>query len=440
MFAGERFLVIGSGLSGQGAMDFLARAGAKAVCCNSNEKLPPRVAEQVEKVVISPGVPMDAPMVRHLREMGIPVIGEMELAFSAERGRVIAITGTNGKTTTTTLVGEIMKAHFGEDRTFVVGNIGMPYTLKVQKTAKDTVTVAEISSFQLESIDTFRPCVSAVLNITPDHLDRHHTMAAYKAAKERIMKNQTQEQHCVLNYDNEATRDMLCRCPAKPLCFSVEQELWNGYFLRGGMIAKSEEGRVTELLNTRRDMKLKGRCNAENVMAAIAVADAMKVPWETTLGVIRGFAPVEHRIEYVETVAGVVYYNDSKATNPDAAIQGIRAMDRPTVLIAGGYDKESSYDDWVGSFQGKVKWLVLMGQTRERIAECAEEHGIRNIRFADTWEEAFFLGTQLAEEGDAVLLSPACASFGMFQNYEERGRRFKEYVRRIYGSTEKQKA
>lgn len=440
MFAGERVLVIGSGLSGQGAMDFLATEGAKTVCYNSNEELPLKVEEQVEKVIVSPGIPLDAPMVQRLRKRGIPVIGEMELAFRADKGRVIAITGTNGKTTTTSLVGQIMKAHLGEDRTFVVGNIGRPYTMEVKKTAADTVTVAEISSFQLESTDTFCPYVSAVLNITPDHLDRHHTMEAYTAAKERIMANQTEDQYCVLNYDNEATRDMLCRCPAKPLCFSAEQELWNGYFLRGGMIVKSEEGRATELLDTRLDMKLKGRCNAENVMAAIAIADAMKVPWATTLGVIREFAPVEHRIEYVATVSGVDYYNDSKATNPDAAIQGIRAMDRKTVLIAGGYDKENSYDDWIESFEGKVKWLVLMGQTREKIAECAAGHGIQNIRFADTFEEAFLSATQLSKEGDAVLLSPACASFGMFKDYEERGRCFKEYVRRIYGSTEKQKA
>lgn len=363
-----------------------------------------------------------------LREQGTEILGEIELGYIEEKGRVAAITGTNGKTTTTTLVGEIMKAQLGADKVFVVGNIGNPYTLECTKTGPDTVTVGEISSFQLETVHDFRPRVSAILNITPDHLNRHHTMEAYVAAKENIAMNQTKDDICVLNHDNAYTREFGARCPARPVYFSSAGALEEGYYLEGEKIVKSFAGSRQELMDIHRDMRLVGLCNVENVMAAIAIAEGMGVPMETILRVVRDFRAVEHRIEFVASKGGVDYYNDSKGTNPDAAIQGIKAMDRPTVLIGGGYDKESVYDEWIESFGGKVKWLVLIGQTREKIAECARGHGFQRIRFADTFEECLRLCTTLAERGDAVLLSPACASWGMFPNYEERGRQFKEYV------------
>jgi len=301
------------------------------------------------------------------------------------------------------------------------------------KTKENTVTVGEISSFQLETIHTFRPKVSAILNITPDHLDRHHIMEAYVEAKEAIASNQTKDDVCVLNYDNEYTRAFAKNCPAKAVLFSSKEELSEGYYLRGTKIVKREAGRIEELLDIHQDMNLVGMCNVENVMAAIAIAEGMAVPMATILRVIKGFRAVEHRIEFVATKRGVDYYNDSKGTNPDAAIQGIRAMSKPTILIGGGYDKHSEYDEWIESFEGKVKWLVLIGQTKEKIAECARAHGFTNIKFADTYEECLQLCTQLAECGDAVLLSPACASWGMFPNYEVRGHVFKEYV---HGLTE----
>ncbi|MCM1536254.1 MAG: UDP-N-acetylmuramoyl-L-alanine--D-glutamate ligase [Clostridium sp.] len=429
MLKGQRVLVVGTGLSGSSAESFLKRVGAEVICCNSDARLSKEVEAGIQGVVLSPGVPTDAPLINAFRGRGIPVIGELELGFLAEKGRVIAITGTNGKTTTTTLVWEIMKAHLGEEKAFLVGNIGIPYTSKVLDSAADTVSVAEVSSFQLETIDTFHPTVSAILNITPDHLDRHRTMEAYVAAKEAITKNQTEEQICVLNYDNSYTRAFADGCPVKAVCFSSQEELWNGYFVRGDKIVKSVEGNDTELLDIRRDIHLTGVCNVENVMAALAVADAMQVPTETAIRAVRQFGPVEHRIEFVATVKGVDYYNDSKATNPDAAIQGIRAMKKPTVLLGGGYDKKNSYDEWLESFDGKVKWLVLMGQTKEAIAKAAAGCGFTNVRLANTYKEAFRMCTVLAEEGDAVLLSPACASFGMFADYEERGRLFKAYVK-----------
>ena len=450
MLEGQNCLIIGSGISGIGAARLLAHFGAKITLYDSNEKLDPaemraKLPENVEvrciagelpgnvemetrALILSPGVPTDLPLVVRMRERGVSVLGEIELAFLAEQGTVAAVTGTNGKTTTTTLLGEIMKAHLGPERTFVVGNIGNPYTLEVLKTTPDSVTVAEISSFQLETIQTFRPRASAILNVTPDHLNRHHTMEAYVRAKEAVAKNQTKEDVCVLNYENEYTREFAGRCPARPVFFSSQRELEEGYFLRKTRIIRRFGGEETELMDIRLDMNLVGIHNAENVMAAIAMAEGLGVPMEVILRVIRDFKAVEHRIEYVATKKGVTYYNDSKGTNPDAAIQGIKAMDRPTVLIGGGYDKQNTYDEWIESFGGKVKWLVLIGQTREKIAECARAHGITQIRFADTYDECLKLCTALAEPGDAVLLSPACASWGMFPNYETRGRLFKEYV------------
>lgn len=450
MFEGQKCLIIGSGISGVAAAELLEKKGAKVWLYDSNEKLSVQELEdklqkgskvhcitgqleeevelQVEQLVLSPGVPTDIPLVERFRRRGVPILGEIELGYLYDRGRVVAITGTNGKTTTTTLLGEIMKAHFGKEKTFVVGNIGKPYTLSALQTAPDTVTVGEISSFQLETIHSFHPCASAILNITPDHLNRHHTMEAYAAAKEAIASNQTGEEYCVLNYDNEYTRDFAGRCPGRVVFFSTRHPLADGFFLQDDRIMRSRKGVAEPLLDIHKDMTLVGMCNVENVMAAMAVAEGMQVPRDTVLQVIRGFRAVAHRIEFVANKGGVDYYNDSKGTNPDAAIQGIRAMSKPTILIGGGYDKESQYDEWIESFEGKVKYLVLIGQTRDKIAECARAHGFLQIKFADTFQECLALCTSLAREGDAVLLSPACASWGMFPNYEVRGNLFREYV------------
>ena len=444
----KKVLVVGSGISGIAAVALLKRAGARPMLFDSNEKLareemekrlsepgsaecfsgsmPQEAAEAVEIVVLSPGVPCDLPFVEQFKQRGVPIIGEIELACLEEKGKIVAITGTNGKTTTTTLVGEIMRAHF--DSVFVVGNIGKPYTGEVLHTTPESVTVAEISSFQLETINAFRPFVSAILNITPDHLNRHHSMENYVAVKESVTKNQTKEDTCVLNYEDKYLREFAKECPAKGVFFSSGRKLADGFYLDGEFICRAEDGKEEKILNIHEDMRLVGMCNVENVMAALAIAESMGVPKETSLAVVRDFKAVEHRIEFVAEKGGVLYYNDSKGTNPDAAIQGIRAMVRPTVLIGGGYDKDSEYDEWIEAFDGKVKCLVLLGQTREKIADCAGRHGFANIKMADTFKEAFDLCVETAAEGDAVLLSPACASWGMFKNYEERGRIFKEYV------------
>ncbi len=450
---GQKCLVVGSGISGIGAISILNRMEAEVIFFDANEKmtleelegkvpegvkvncyvkeLPEDVFKSIEVAVLSPGVPTDNDFVNALRNQGTKIIGEIELGYLLEKGSVVAITGTNGKTTTTTLVGDIMKAYVGEDHTFVVGNIGNSYTLEAHKTTKDTITVGEISSFQLETVETFHPKVSAILNVTPDHLNRHHTMENYSGAKENIAMNQTKDDVCVLNYENSYTKAFGDKCPAKVVYFSSATELENGYFFKGEEIYYAENGKATPLMNVHTDMNLVGVCNIENVMAAIAIARGMDVPMETILAVIKEFHAVEHRIEYVATKRGVKYYNDSKGTNPDAAIQGIKAMSTPTILIGGGYDKQSTYDEWIESFEGKVKWLVLIGQTRDKIAECAKAHGFTQIKMADTFDECLQLCTSLAEPGDAVLLSPACASWGMFPNYEVRGKMFKEYVHGI---------
>ncbi len=448
----KKVLVVGSGKSGIGAARLLGKIGAFPVIFDSNEKLdaqeilkkaglvpgltaftgsiPDEQKKEFALVVISPGVPVDASFLEDYRSLSVPIWGEIELAYACGRGKVAAITGTNGKTTTTTLVGEIMKAC--KPSVYVVGNIGKPYTDIALETGEDTVTIAEISSFQLETVHTFKPAVSAVLNITPDHLDRHHTMECYVETKERIAQKQTKEEICVLNYENIYTREFGERCPAKVVYFSSRRKLKEGIYLEGEEIflAEEENGSVQRLMNIH-EMNLVGMCNVENVMASIAIGRALGAPMDVMLNVIRSFRAVEHRIEYVDTKNGVDYYNDSKGTNPDAAIMGIRAMSKPTILIGGGYDKQSSYDEWIEAFEGKVKALVLIGQTKEKIAACARSHGVENIFIADTFEEAFTICVSQAAPGDAVLLSPACASWGMFPNYEARGKLFKELVEKI---------
>ena len=268
------------------------------------------------------------------------------------------------------------------------------------------------------------------LNIQPDHLNRHHTMENYIGAKERIFENQTEADCCVLNYDDLVTRKMSEKTKAKVCFFSSKQELEEGFFVREDWICRKSNG-TTEPYMSIHDMNLVGMCNVENVMAAMAISTFVGVPKEQIIETIRNFKAVEHRIEFVAQKKGVVYYNDSKATNPDAAIQGIRAMNRPTILIGGGYDKGNDFDDWIEAFDSKVKLLILIGATAEKIAQTAKKHGMNQYCLAKSFEEAMELAIQKAKEGDAVLLSPACASWGMFPNYEERGKLFKSIVNQI---------
>ena len=449
-FENKNVLVYGTGISGISAVSLLESVQAKVILYDENTKL---AKEQIRKklsktsnakivlgvlsedvintldmVVLSPGVPTDIPIVEEFKNRGIIVWGEIELAYRLAKGRVVAITGTNGKTTTTTLVGKLMKNYF--DSVFVVGNIGNPYTEAAKEMVDETVTVAEISSFQLETIEEFHPVVSAILNITPDHLNRHHTMECYIETKEKIAMKQTKDDVCVLNYDDEVTRKFGENCNASVLYFSRLHTLEKGVYLDGDTFVYSDGNTKTEICKTA-ELKVLGGHNHENVMSAIAMAVSMKVPMDIIRKTVMEFTAVEHRIEFVVTKNGVDYYNDSKGTNPDAAIKGIQAMNRKTVLIGGGYDKGSEYDEWIESFDGKVTYLVLLGATKEKIAECARKHGFENIIFVETMEEAVKVCAEKANPGEAVLLSPACASWGMFDNYEQRGRIFKELVRKL---------
>lgn len=446
----KKFLVVGAGISGIAATKLLVSRKFPVILYDDNKELkieeirkksvlleqveilagelPGRVLSDCDIAVFSPGVPTDTPMADAMRQAGMKIWGEIELAYAFEKGQVLAVTGTNGKTTTTSLLGKIMM-HAGLE-VKVVGNIGIPYTSLVCDTTKDSVTVAEISSFQLETVHEFCPQVSAILNITPDHLNRHHTMENYQQAKKRIAANQREQQVCVLNYEDTILREFSNQVKAKVVFFSSQRILEHGIYLDGEEIIFAWDGKRDTVCNVR-ELKLLGKHNYENVMAAVAMAKMAGVSLEKIKEVLVTFPAVEHRIEYVVTKRGVRFYNDSKGTNPDAAIQAVRAMEWPTLLIGGGYDKDSEYDEWIRAFDGKVKKFVLLGATREKIRDTAIRLGYPkdDIILAESLKEAVTVCFDYAVSGDAVLLSPACASWGMFRNYEQRGEMFKELAR-----------
>ena len=445
----KKVVVVGTGVSGMGAVKLLSETSADITLYDGNDKadrdeilkkipddcdlrliigeMPDEVVKETDLLVISPGVPIDSDIVKLFEKENVPVWGEIELAYNFEKGTVFAITGTNGKTTTTTLVGEIMKNY--NNQTFVVGNIGNSYTSEVLNTTKDSYTVAEISSFQLETIREFAPKGSAILNITPDHLNRHYTMENYAAVKESITKNQwkvREDDYCVLNYDDKVLREF-GKTIKNPVYFSRKEKPSKGAYLDGRIIRYFDGKDDYEVMSVD-DMHLFGNHNYENVMAAIAMTIEAGVPLNIIINVIKDFMGVEHRIEYVRDKNGVRYYNDSKGTNPDSSIKALEAMSRPTILIAGGYDKHSEFDEFIEAFDNKVKLMVLLGQTADKIEETAVRHGFTNIIKTDSLEKAVKICAENAVSGDVVLLSPACASWGMFKNYEERGKLFKEYV------------
>lgn len=448
-FTGKRVLVVGTGVSGVAAIRLLAAKGAKPVVLEGNEKadreqicakipdsirydliigkLPEEVMDTLDLAVLSPGVPTDQDFVIKLQDKKVPVWGEIELAYVCGKGRLAAITGTNGKTTTTALTGAIMREYY--DSVYVVGNIGLPYTEYALEMKDSSVTVAEVSSFQLETIHSFCPEVSAILNITPDHLNRHHTMQCYIDTKARIAENQTKDQICVLNYEDPELQKLADKIPADVFWFSSARPLERGIWLDGEDIIYKDTEEIK--ICTVHDMQLLGVHNYENVMAAVAITMHMGVPVECIRKAVAEFKAVEHRIEFVREVGGVKYYNDSKGTNPDAAIKAVQAMVTPTVVIGGGYDKQSSYEEWIDSFGDTVKCLVLLGATADKIEAAARKEGFTNIIRVDSLKEAVTVSAQQAQSGEAVLLSPACASWDMFKSYEQRGTLFKEYVNQL---------
>lgn len=444
----EKYLVIGAGISGISACELLLNNNENVTLYDGNDKLDREelirnnsflenvdiitgnvdfsFVKEFDKAVLSPGVPLDIDIVKRLKEENVLIWGEIELAYRFGKGKIVAITGTNGKTTTTALTGEIFENYYDDVR--VVGNIGIPYTKMVEDSTDDTIFVAEISSFQLETVDKFKPEVSAILNITEDHLNRHHTMENYINAKKDITKNQDKSNTCVLNYEDDVLRAFGEELDINVVFFSSERVLKSGLYYNDGSIYLAKDGDSTKVIDVD-ELTILGKHNYENAMSAIAMALAMDIPMDRIVEALKKFTAVEHRIEYVCEKNGVKFYNDSKGTNTDAAIKGICAMNRPTFLIGGGYDKESSYDEWVECFPGRVKKLVLIGQTSEKIAECCNKHGFKDYEICDTLESAMDMCYEASEPGDAILLSPACASWGMFTNYEERGKVFKDHAR-----------
>ena len=446
-YNGKKALVCGMARSGIAAAKLLNRLGARVTLQDMKKREeisadvlalegegivlytganPDEIACAQDLIVLSPGIPCDLPFIAAAEEAEIEVISEVELAYRLTPCPITAITGTNGKTTTTTLTGEIMKTAYSG--TAVVGNIGIPYSEEVERLTEKDWVVAEISSFQMEKAKEFHPHISAVLNITPDHLNRHKTMDVYIAMKERVFAKQTAEDFCILNHGDEACRKMADKTAAKVFFFDSSETLAEGIYLDGDAI-EVRWGAINETLIHVDELQILGVHNYENVMAAAAMGICAGIALDTIRAVLKGFAGVAHRIEYVATVDGVDYYNDSKGTNVDASIRAVLAMKKPIVLIGGGYDKGSSFDEWTKLFPGRVKHLVLIGVTAPKVRASAEKFGFTAISDCETFEEAVALCREKAEDGDCVLLSPACASWGMFDNYEQRGDMFKEQVR-----------
>jgi UDP-N-acetylmuramoylalanine--D-glutamate ligase len=450
---GKKVLVIGAGRSGVAAARFLAARGA-VVALNdrkpliewSNEALalksegvvgllagevPSWLLDQIELVVLSPGVPTTSIPVRYLERAGAEVIGEVELAWRFMRGRVVGITGTNGKTTTTTLVGELLKN--AGIPVQVGGNIGTPLISLAEQSRDDGWTVAELSSYQLETIREFRPTVAVVLNLMPDHMDRYESLTDYGAAKHRIFMNQMEGDLAVLNADDPVVASWAEGLRAHVTLFSVERELEEGLFLRGGreFVARTERG-GERVSMSRDEMQLKGLHNAQNVLAALAAGLACGATPDSMRETVRRFAPVEHRLERVAEVEGVTFYNDSKATNVDAALKALEALaDEPgkIVIILGGRGKNAPYAPLAPLLREKGRALVLIGEDADRIE--SELKGIAPIIRAEDLPDAVRRAHAAARPGDIVLLAPACASWDMFQSYEHRGRVFKEAVRQM---------
>lgn len=389
----------------------------------------PENVDDIDMAVVSPGVPLDLPFILKLKSKNIEIIGEVELAYRLSQNPMfIGITGTNGKTTTTSLVGEIFKK--ANIDTYIVGNIGNPVIDTVDTANENSVLVTELSSFQLESIDTFKPHVSAILNFTEDHLNRHHTMEAYMEAKARIFKNQDEKDFCILNYDNEDVKSLSDNVEAKKIFFSRKKSLDCGIYLDEDNNIIINIDKKIKLLN-KDELSLPGNHNLENCMAAAAIAYVSNIDIDVIREVLKTFAGVEHRQEFVRNLNGIMFVNDSKATNPDSSIKAIESYNRPIILIAGGMDKQSSFDEFLDVAKENVYALVLLGETAQRIKECAQNKGFNNIRIVKDMKEAVNASYQIAKDGDVVLLSPACASWDMYKSFEVRGIDFKDNVHNL---------
>lgn len=384
------------------------------------------VLTEIDEIVMSPGVPLTIPIVQEAYKQGIPVIGEVELAYRLTKTPFAAITGTNGKTTTTTLLGEICKA--SGRGTYVVGNIGDPISNYVKKAKADEIFVTEISSFQLETIQTFRPKVAAILNLTPDHLDRHLTMENYVNAKGRIFENQSSDDLVILNADDPLVCALGEKAVSRKAYFSYKKEVdFGAWCLNGEIYLKDTHG--TTFICEERELGIIGPHNTMNALAALLVAYFFGVSLETIRKALKSFQGVEHRLEKVGCIDGIHYINDSKGTNTNATMTALSAVDGPIILLAGGYDKKEDYSELMTLVAKCVKYLIVLGVTANDLIKAATEKGFTEIKKVANYEEAVEVAKAVAEPGDTVLLSPACASWDMYDNYEIRGRVFKDLVK-----------
>ncbi len=447
---GQNILVVGFGRSGRAVTSALLKLGARVSVQDSKEEKDveasvvtvlrnqgarfyfnevPEDLTQYRMLVLSPGVDPELPFVREAQAAGAEVVGELEIAYRISKGNFIAITGTNGKTTTTTLTGEIFRA--AGRPTAVVGNIGVAVISQSAKAEEGDWLVTECSSFQLETTKYFRPKVSALLNITPDHLNRHHTMENYARAKARIFANQRADGYFVANYEDDWCQKLAGDCLAKVVWFSSARELKAGAFVEDGWLVFRREDGETVRFCRKEELRIIGDHNVQNALAAAAVSYCSGIDPEVIGQALRSFAGVEHRIEYCGEIDGVRYFNDSKGTNTDAAETALRAIGHDILLIAGGDGKGQDFTEFATHFPGTVKELILLGRDGHLIREAAEKAGFTAIHDCKNMENCVRTAFELARPGDTVLLSPACASWDMYSDYEQRGRHFKDCVKRL---------
>jgi len=441
----KKVLAAGMGKSGKAVIEALLFEGAKVALYdkktvdvvdnvvkemvkNNNLEtyfgVEPENISDFDMLILSPGIPLDIELVKDAKKSNLEIIGELELSYLLSKGKFVAITGTNGKTTTTALVGEIFKTAKKEN--YVVGNIGVAAVSKAKEATKHGFMITEVSSFQLETIKEFHPIVAAVLNITEDHLNRHKTMEKYIEAKANIFKNQNEDDYFVVNKDSPLAYGMIENCKAKIIPFSRTEKLEVGAFVENDVIMIKDLERKVEEICKISDLKIPGVHNLENALAAVAIAYFSGIEAKDIRIGLQTFEGVEHRIELVGEINNIKFINDSKGTNPDASIKAVEAMDRPTILIAGGMDKGSQFEELIDAFKDKIKYLVLLGETAEKIKNTANEMGYFNVIIKKDLEECVNEAYKLADSGDTVLLSPACASWDMYPSFETRGQHFKD--------------
>ncbi|MDW7673622.1 MAG: UDP-N-acetylmuramoyl-L-alanine--D-glutamate ligase [Bacillota bacterium] len=449
--SGRQALVIGMGKSGIAAAIFLRNKGMEVTICDDKDSselkdslkkleeldlkiitggYPAVTNDEYHFIFVSPGVPLNVEPVKSAHQVGLPVLGELELLAEFCKAPVVAITGTNGKTTTTALTGELLND--GRRRVVVGGNIGTTILEQMGEITANSIVVAEVSSFQLETTDAFKPKVAIILNVTPDHLDRHLTYENYLAAKSRIFQNQDKEDFLIINYDQLDLRQLGHIAKGKVIFFSRVHILEEGVFVLDNNIVARLNGMETVICPIEK-IRIKGSHNLENSLAAIAAAIVVGVDLEHINLTVASFPGVAHRLEPVAEINGVQYINDSKGTNPDATDKALAAFDQPIILIAGGKDKGSSFEELLIKNSHRIKAIVVIGETTPQIITAAIAAGIKKVKSEHSFENAVTTASSLAAAGDVVLLSPACASWDMFKNYEERGDLFKKLVMELRG-------